>query len=58
MFILVFFMLLFVGLALIWVVAAGLLFGTVISGIPSALDRILDYKGTNCACHFPFKHQA
>ncbi len=55
--ILVFFMLLFIGLGLIWVVAAGLLLGTVISGIPGALDKMLDYKGEHCVCHFPFKHQ-
>jgi hypothetical protein len=55
--ILVFFMLLFIGIALIWVVAAGLLLGTVISGIPGALDKMLDYKGEHCVCHFPFMHQ-
>ena len=55
--ILVFFMLLFIGMALVWVVAAGLLLGTVISGIPGALDKMLDYKGKHCVCHLPFMHQ-
>ena len=55
--ILVFFMLLFIGMALVWVVAAGLLLGTVISGIPGALDKMLDYKGEHCVCHLPFMHQ-
>ena len=53
---LIFFMLLFVALGLIWIVGAGLLVGTLFSGIPHVLDKVLDYKGTHCACHFPFKH--
>lgn len=54
---LVFFMLLFVFLGLLWVVGAGLLVGTLVSRVPNVLDKILDYKGENCACHFPFKHE-
>ena len=54
--ILIFLMLLFIGLGLVWVVGAGLLIGTVISRVPNALDAVLDYKGKNCACHFPFGH--
>ncbi len=54
MLLLVFFMLLFVGLGLIWVVGAGVLAGAVISRVPNFLDAVLNYKGKNCACHFPF----
>jgi hypothetical protein len=50
----IFFMLLFVALGLVWLVAAGLLVGTLFSGIPRVLDRVLDYKGKHCACSFPF----
>ena len=50
----IFFMLLFVALGLIWIVGAGLLVGTVLSGIPHVLDKVLDYKGKHCACSFPF----
>ena len=54
---LIFFMLLFLCLGLIWVIAAGLLVGTLVSRIPNVLDRALDYKGPGyCACHFPFQH--
>ncbi len=38
-----------------WVIAGGVLAGAVTAGIPGLLDRILDYKGANCACHFPMK---
>jgi hypothetical protein len=38
-----------------WLIAGGLLAGAVTSGIPALLDRVLDYKGPNCACHFPMK---
>jgi hypothetical protein len=48
--------LVFVLLGMLWVIGAGLLLGTALSGVPGVLDRILNYKGKNCACHFPFKH--
>jgi hypothetical protein len=48
------FMLLFVALGLIWIVGAGLLVGTLFSGIPHVLDKVLDYHGKHCACSFPF----
>jgi hypothetical protein len=50
----IFFMLLFIVLGLIGFVAAGLLVGTLFSGIPHVIDRMLDYKGKHCACSFPF----
>jgi len=53
---LIFFMLLFILLGLLWVAGAGLLLGTAISRLPKVLDRIFDYKGRSCTCHFPFKH--
>ena len=46
-------MLLFVALALIWVVAAGLLAANFLSGGARLLEHTLDYKGGPCACHFP-----
>jgi len=55
---LVVFMLLFIGLALVWVIGAGLLFGTLLSRIPNLLDKALVSKSEHCACHFPFKHPA
>jgi hypothetical protein len=54
--ILVLFMLLFIVLGLIWVVGACLLVGNLVSGLPRVFDNVLDYKGKNCACRFPFKH--
>lgn len=51
---LIFFMLLFVVLGLIWVVAASLLASTALAGIPHVLDKVLNYKGKHCACSFPF----
>ncbi len=48
----VFFMLLFIVLALVWVVAAGLLIGTFFAGTPRFLERVFDYKGPHCVCHF------
>ncbi len=56
--ILIFMMLLFIGLGLIWVIAAGVMVGTLVAGIPNVLDKVLDYKGENRADHFPFKPQA
>lgn len=50
---LIFFMLLFIGLGLIWVVAAGLLAANYASGGMHLLERTLEYKGGPCACHFP-----
>jgi len=50
------FLLLFVALALLWVIAAGLLVGTLIVRAPSVLDRVLDHKGDNCACYLGLKH--
>jgi hypothetical protein len=54
--ILIFFMLLFIALGLVWLVGAGLLAATVVSSLPRVFDKVLDYKGKSCACHFPFKH--
>ena len=51
---LIVFMLLFVGLGLVRIVAAGLLAGTVFARVPNILDKVLDYKGKHCACTFPF----
>ena len=45
-----------VAFLLTWLLAGGLLFGTLASRGPGALDKILNYKGEDCACHFPFKH--
>ena len=50
------FMLLFVALALLWVVAAALLVGTLIVHAPRVLERMLDHKGDNCACYLGLKH--
>jgi len=53
---LIVFMLLFLGLGLIWIVAAGLLAATALSRSPRVIDKILDYHGKHCACSFPFHH--
>jgi len=56
---LIFFMLLFILLGMLWVIGAVLLVATVFSGGPSrVMDRLTDYKGRHCTCHFPFKHPA
>ncbi|HJT88281.1 MAG TPA: hypothetical protein VJ732_10505 [Bryobacteraceae bacterium] len=38
-----------------WVLAGGLLMGTLVSRGPVSLEKILNYKGKNCACRFPFR---
>jgi hypothetical protein len=54
--ILVPFLLLFVMLGLLWVVAAGLLVGTLAKQAPRVLEKMLDHKGDNCACFLGMKH--
>ena len=54
--ILVPFLLLFVMLALLWVIAAGLLVGTLIVNAPRVLERMLSHRGENCACYLGLKH--
>jgi hypothetical protein len=54
--ILVPFLLLFVMLGLLWVVAAGLLVGTLIVHAPRVLEKMLDHKGDTCACYLGLKH--
>ncbi|MBZ5577749.1 MAG: hypothetical protein LAP40_14405 [Acidobacteriia bacterium] len=51
---LIVFMLLFVGLGLIWIVAAGLLAATALSRSPRVIDKVLDYQGKHRACYYPF----
>jgi hypothetical protein len=42
-------------LALIaWLIAGGLMAGTMICTGPRLLDKILDYKGEHCACYLGF----
>lgn len=53
---LILFLILFGILALAWVAAAGLLVGTTLSRTPNLLDKVLNYKGKHCACHFPERH--
>jgi hypothetical protein len=53
--ILVPFLLLFVALGLLWVVAAALLVGTLIVQAPRVLERVLDHRGDNCACYLGLK---
>jgi len=54
--ILVPFLLLFVMLGLLWVVAAGLLVGTLAKQAPRILEKMLSHKGDNCACFLGMKH--
>ena len=53
---LILFMLVFILLAVVWVIGAGLLLGTLLSNGARTLGSTLDYKGKKCACHFPFRH--
>ncbi len=50
------FLVLFVMLALLWVVAAAVLIGTLIVRAPRALEKMLDHREHNCACYFGMKH--
>lgn len=50
------FLLLFVMLGLLWVVAAGLLVGSLVINAPHVLEKMLDYKGDHCACYLGMKH--
>jgi hypothetical protein len=54
--ILVPFMILFIVLGLLWVVAAGLLVGNLVSRAPRLLERVLEHKEENCACYLGLKH--
>ena len=53
---LIFFMLIFILLGMLWLIGAGLLFGTALSRLPRVAGRMFAYKGRYCTCHFPFKH--
>jgi hypothetical protein len=55
MLVLVPFLLLFVMLGLLWVIAAGLLVGNLITHAPRVL-RMLNHKGDHCACYLGMKH--
>jgi hypothetical protein len=49
------FLILFVVLGLLWVVAAGLLIGTFVVHAPAAWEKMLDHGEKNCACYLGLK---
>jgi hypothetical protein len=49
------FLLLFITLGLLWVVAAGLLVAHFVLRAPSAMEKMLDHGEQNCACYLGLK---
>ncbi|HUI81569.1 MAG TPA: hypothetical protein VLY24_26775 [Bryobacteraceae bacterium] len=50
------FLILFLILGLFWVLAAGLLVGTLFSRGPRILPKVLEHSAENCACYLGLKH--
>jgi hypothetical protein len=53
--ILIFCMLLFILLGILWIIGAGLLFGTILSRMGENAGKALDHESSNCVCHFPYR---